>query len=52
VVVLPFDYLVIGILFRDPGHTYSATLTIVITLLAAPPFSFFLIRRGARLEAA
>jgi signal transduction histidine kinase/ActR/RegA family two-component response regulator len=51
-VVLPFDYLLAGVLFREPGHTYSATLTIVITLLVAPPFSFFLIRQGARLEAA
>jgi len=51
-VVLPFDYLLAGVLFRDPGHAYSATLTIVITLLVAPPFSFFLIRQGSRLEAA
>ncbi len=51
-VVLPFDYLFAGILFRDPGATYSATLTIVITLLVAPPFSFFLIRQGSQLEAA
>jgi signal transduction histidine kinase/FixJ family two-component response regulator len=51
-VVLPCDYLFAGILFPEPGHTYSATLTIVITLLVAPPFSFFLIRQGSRLEAA
>jgi signal transduction histidine kinase len=51
-VVLPFDYLLAGVLFPDPGHAYSATLTIVITLLVAPPFSFFLIRQGSRLEAA
>ncbi len=51
-VVLPFDYLFAGVLFIAPGQTYSATLTIVITLLVAPPFSFFLIRQGARLEAA
>jgi signal transduction histidine kinase len=51
-VVVPFDYLLAGILFREPGQTYSATLTIVITLLVAPSFSFFLIRQGLQLEAA
>jgi signal transduction histidine kinase/ActR/RegA family two-component response regulator len=50
-VVLPFDYLLAGILFKAPDHEYSAVLTIAITLLVAPPFSFFLIRQGARLEA-
>ena len=51
-VVLPFDYLFSGVLFLQPGQVYSAPVTIAITLLVAPPFSFFLIRQGARLEAA
>ncbi|OYX46269.1 MAG: hypothetical protein B7Y90_16330 [Alphaproteobacteria bacterium 32-64-14] len=49
-VVLPFDYLLAGILFKAPNQDYSPVLTIAITLLVAPPFSFFLIRQGARLE--
>lgn len=49
-VVLPCDYVLAGVLFKEPDHEYSAVLTIAITLLVAPPFSFFLIRQGARLE--
>ena len=51
-VVLPMDYLFSGVLFHDQGAAYTPVLTIVVTLLVAPPFSFFLIRQGARLEAA
>lgn len=50
-VVLPCDYLLAGVLFKSPGHEYSAVLTVTITLLVAPPFSFFLIQQGSRLEA-
>ncbi len=50
-VVLPCDYLLSGVLFKAPDHEYSAVLTIAITLLVAPPFSFFLIQQGSRLEA-
>ena len=50
-VVLPCDYLLAGLLFKAPDHEYSAVLTIAITLLVAPPFSFFLIQQGSRLEA-
>ncbi len=50
-VVLPCDYVLAGILFKAPDQEYSAALTVAITLLVAPPFSFFLIRQGARLEA-
>ena len=49
-VVLPFDYLLAGVLFVAPNQAYTPALTIAITLLVAPPFSFFLIRQGARLE--
>jgi signal transduction histidine kinase/ActR/RegA family two-component response regulator len=50
-VVLPADYLLAGILFKAPGQEYSGVLTVAITLLVAPPFCYFLIRQGARLEA-
>ena len=50
-VVLSCDYLLAGVLFKAPDHEYSAVLTITITLLVAPPFSFFLIQQGSRLEA-
>jgi signal transduction histidine kinase/AmiR/NasT family two-component response regulator len=49
--VIPFDYLFSGVLFIAPGQEYTPVLTIAITLLVAPPFCFFLIRQGARLEA-
>jgi signal transduction histidine kinase/ActR/RegA family two-component response regulator len=49
--VIPFDYLFSGVLFIAPGQEYTPILTIAITLLVAPPFCFFLIRQGARLEA-
>ena len=49
--VIPFDYLLSGVLFIAPGQEYTPVLTIAITLLVAPPFCFFLIRQGARLEA-
>lgn len=51
-VVLPMDYLFSGVLFQNQGAAYTPILTVVLTLLVAPPFSFFLIRQGARLEAA
>ncbi|MEZ6031051.1 MAG: ATP-binding protein [Hyphomonadaceae bacterium] len=50
-VVLPFDYLFSAVLFATPSQEYTPALTIAITLLVAPPFCFFLIRQGARLEA-
>jgi signal transduction histidine kinase/FixJ family two-component response regulator len=50
-VVLPCDYVLAGVLFKSPGQEYSGFLTVAITLLVAPPFSFFLIRQGSRLEA-
>ena len=50
-VVLPCDYLLTSILFPTPDQEYSGFFTVTITLLVAPPFSFFLIRQGSRLEA-
>jgi signal transduction histidine kinase/ActR/RegA family two-component response regulator len=51
VVVLAVDFLIAGVILAD-GALYSPLTTIFITLLVAPPFSFFLIHQNARVHSA
>ncbi|MDP3495913.1 MAG: ATP-binding protein [Hyphomonadaceae bacterium] len=50
-VAVAVDYLVITYLIPD-DRPYDATTTIVISLLVAPPFVFFLIHQNARVQIA
>jgi len=51
VAVMAIDYLFTGILFSE-GEPYSGWITASITLLVAPPFSFFLIHQNGRMQMA
>jgi signal transduction histidine kinase/FixJ family two-component response regulator len=51
IVVLLVDFMINGVLFAASGG-YDPIATIIITLLVAPGFSFFLIRQNSRIRMA